>query len=143
MSAQVHPASVLSGRQLVLAVTIALHAAAISGLMAWRIAEVMTRTADRPIQLFDIDPDPPRDLPPVNHDPQIITTITMPSPREPNVQPIDDTERELVAVSTTGGIIGGEMGGAIPEQRPAPADTPLQYRATRPSDDYYPPQAIR
>jgi TonB family protein len=144
MSAQLHPASILSGRQLVLAVTIALHAAAISGLMAWRIAEVITRIPDDPIQIFDIKPDPPRDLAPVSNDPRIITAITVPSPRDPNVQLIKDIEEELHTVSATAGTSGGgETGSVVQDQLPAAADTPLQYRATRPSDDYYPPQAIR
>ncbi len=58
MSAQVRQASIPLGRQLVLAVTIALHAAAISGLMAWRFAEAIARTSTDPIQLVDVDPDP-------------------------------------------------------------------------------------
>jgi len=144
MSAQVRQASILSGRQLVLAVTIALHAAAISGLMAWQIAEVITRTSTDPIQLVDVNPDPLRAPPPDAPERPMIQTINNYMPLDaPDLVRIDDSEERPNTIAVTDEVVTGSAGSVIAESRPAPADTPLRYRAMRSSDDYYPPQAIR
>jgi TonB family protein len=144
MSAQVHQASILSGRQLILAVTIALHAAAISGLLAWRIAEVVINKPGG--ILVDVRPDKPPDVPaPKNKDPVIEKFYGRLPDLRPDI-PIDEERQVVVAqvVDESGQQQGAGGGNATPEViTPPPADTALSYRATRPSDDYYPPQAIR
>lgn len=144
MNTQVQQASILSGRQLVFAATIALHAAAIAALMAWRIAEVMQQPLD-PIQLTDPipDPDPPPARPsdPVNR-PIFKNFDVPPLPERTDLRIADDTK--IDAVRTTDEVVppGGTGAGDVERVAP-PADTPLRYRATRSPDDYYPPQAIR
>jgi len=142
MSAQVQQASMLSGRQLVLAVTVALHAAAISGLMAWRIAEVMIQTPDVPIQLQDLKPDPPRIPPPPTNEKPIIEAIRFDSLDGPALPPMEVESQIRVDSDTKEVSISGGSGAPL-EQQALIADTPLTYRATRAPDDYYPPQAIR
>ncbi len=127
---------------MILAVTIALHAAAISALLAWRIAEVVINQPDG--ILVDVTPDKPRELPRPEKakDPVIQKIYTQLPQRRPDI-PIEE-EKQIVAAQITDEDHGAKSGSATPEVIvPAPADTALGYRATRPSDDYYPPQAIR
>ena len=143
MSAQVHQASILSGRQLILAVTIALHAAAISGLLAWRIAEVVINKPGG--ILVDVSPDKPLDVPPPENKGPVIEKFYGRLPDLRPDFPIEEERQVVVAqVVDEKGQQGTGGGSATPEViAPPPADTALRYRATRPSDDYYPPQAIR
>lgn len=145
MSAQVQQASILSGRQLVLAVTIALHAAAISALMAWRIAEVMQQPLP-PIELTDPIPNP--DPPPARSrdasNPQVIRPLPQPQLADPKGLPVDE-DVNVVTTRIADDVVPPATGGSSvgPEQTRVPADTALTYRATRSSNDYYPAQAIR
>lgn len=145
MSAHVQQASILSPRQFVLAVTIALHAAAISALLAWRIAEVMQQPLP-PIQLTDPipNPDPPPQPRSDIHDPRVIGTIPLPPLPVPTEIRIDDYP-DSIPTRITDDVLPLGTGGenAVAGQKLVPADTPLTYRATRPSNDYYPAQAIR
>lgn len=144
MSAQVQQASILSGRQIVLAVTIALHAAAISALLAWRIAEVMQQPLP-PLQLTDPipDPDPPVVKPSDTRSTKVIEAIAVPRLAEPKAIPLDE-DPDVIPARIADEIVPTRTGGGttVAEQNPVP-DTPLTYRATRPSNDYYPAQAIR
>ena len=146
MSTQVQHASILSGRQVVFAATVALHAAAIAALMAWRIAEVMQRPLD-PIQITDPipNPDPPRPLPPDPVDRSLIQTIDVPRlPERIDLHTEEDPQKVVTARVTDDGVPPGGSGASKGVARLAPpADTPLRYRATRSPDDYYPAQAIR
>src|SRR5690348_13957771 len=142
MSAQVQQASILSGRQLILAVTIALHAAAISGLLAWRIAEVVINP---PVGIpINVKPDEPRASPEEQKTQPVIQKFyTELSQQRPDI-PIEEEKQIVVAqVLDESGKQGATGGSAQLEVVAPPADTALSYRATRPSDDYYPPQAIR
>lgn len=143
MSAQVQQASILSGRQLILAATIALHAAAISGLLAWRIAEVVINP---PVGIpINVQPEKPRALPEERKTNPVIQKFYTELPqRRPDI-PIEE-ERQIVVtqVRDEGGTQRATGGSEQPEAvAPPAADTALSYRATRASDDYYPPQAIR
>jgi len=143
MSAQVQQASILSGRQLILAVTIAPHAAAISGLLAWRIAEgVINLPVGIPIV---VKPEEPRPLPEERKTKPVIQKFyTELSQRQPDIPIEEERQVFLPQVINAGGKQGETEGNEQHEvTAPPPADTALRYRATRPSDDYYPPQAIR
>lgn len=139
MSAYIQQSSVFSGRQFVMMVTIALHAALISALMAMKISTVISNP--QPVlQWPDIkpDPQPPEPVAPrpdvrlrdwQDYQPQV--------PRPDVSFPPDDPP----ATPETSGSV--EPIGTSPAQgAPIPA-TGLQFRAVRPADDYYPAAAIR
>jgi len=143
MSAQVQHASILTGRQLVLGVTIALHAAAISGLMMWRITEAITEKAPGSIQVIDVVPDRLHEPPPPEKTRPIIQAIYNAPLERPDIGPIEEARQIVTASTNEVGPTDGGVGSAVPRDIVPPADTGLSYRATRASNDYYPSQAIR
>jgi len=125
-----------------LAVTIALHVALVAGLLAIKAVEAVKQYTV-PIQLRDIEekpkptpaevpidvllgkpeahvPDPDVRLAEVPVEDTIVATVDVP----PDVGP-REAQRDPVAIA------------------PAVPDTPLRFEAVRPSDEYYPPAAIR
>jgi len=125
---------ITSGRTVVMAVIIGLHAALIAGLMAWKIAEAVSDKNPNAIKLAWINqPEQPKPTPVITKASQVPLApveVTVPVPVEvdtPDV-PVDST-----AIAATDQS----------DADSAAVDTPIQYRAVRPANDYYPPQAIR
>jgi TonB family protein len=139
MSAQIHRSAVLSGRPLALAITIALHVVLVSGLLAIKVAEEFQKRVT-PIQLSFPEKQKPADPVERIRDPDLTgpTDVVMPQPDVVRV-PVED---EVIAVVTEPEVIVVDPV-LRPERTVITADTPLRYQAVRPSDDYYPPQAIR
>jgi TonB family protein len=141
MSAQVQQASMVSGRSLVFMVTVALHVAAISALMAWRISEAIVSKSDEPLRVEWLKQEKkPVDVVKPFSDAatlkkiQVVTPLGPPRPIEID-EPVLQVER--IPAEPTGGTDPASI-------EPVPAvETPLRFRAVRPSDDYYPPMAIR
>jgi TonB family protein len=139
MSAQIQQASMASGRSLVFMVIVALHAVAISALMAWRISEATSKAPDRVLISW---PDPkPREIPePVRHS-SPLKGVPLPAPLPP--EPVVSIPEE--PVMSVDLIPEGPVIADIGDSRTSVtvADTPLRFQAVRPADDYYPPNAIR
>ena len=141
MSAQtqlLQRASVLSGRQMVMLLIIALHALFISGLMAMRMTTTAvnhdTRTTLEfvPPTLRPSPPEPqlkPHLLPPTVDVPQPDPIPTIPQPQTPLIPSGALPVPTPVAQNGTGTV--AEI-----------ASTPLQYRAVRDADDYYPSTSL-
>ena len=134
MTTYVQRMHITSGRTVVMAVIIGLHAALIAGLMAWKIAEAVSDKNPNAIKLAWINqPEQPQPTPVITKATEVPLApleVTVPVPVEvdtPDV-PVDST-----AIAAT------EQSDADS----AAVDTPIQYRAVRPANDYYPPQAIR
>lgn len=142
MSAYVQQASMVSGRSMVLMVTVALHAAAISALLAWRITEGKSIKTAPDLIVNWLDPERPKPVPnPVTNNNPLVG-IPMPAPQAPP-RPIEFDSSDT-APAGQAGTPDPQMGTAGP-QAPVPVvvQTPLRFQAVRPSDDYYPPTAIR
>ncbi|HXC58124.1 MAG TPA: TonB family protein [Steroidobacteraceae bacterium] len=134
MTTYVQRMHITSGRTVVMAVIIGLHAALIAGLMAWKIAEAVSDKNPNAIKLAWINqPEQPKPTPVITKASQVPLApveVTVPVPVEvdtPDV-PVDST-----AIAATDQS----------DADSAAVDTPIQYRAVRPANDYYPPQAIR
>jgi len=142
MSAYVQQASMVSGRSMVLMVTVALHAAAISALLAWRINEANSSQAIQDL-IVTIDPDRPRPVPHPQTNDNPLVGIPIPVPQVPHT-PISVESSDTAPIGQTG-TLDPPTGPAGPEL-PVSVEvvqTPLRFQAVRPSDDYYPPTAIR
>jgi TonB family protein len=130
-------ASVLSGRQMVMLLIIALHALFISALMAMRIMpEVKIAQRVTPIDVIKTDEaptPPPPDLHPnlrIARDklpdiPQPRIDLHVPDPQIPVAQNVREATPTPTPQDTGTGVV-------------QIATTPLQYRAVRAADDYYP-----
>lgn len=146
MSAHVQQASMVSGRSLVFMVTVALHVAAISALMAWKISEANSVKQAGSVAVRWLDPEKPKPKPvpqPATPD-STLATIAMVIPVSP-VRPIEFPDDEPVIVGRPDRHDPPPAGGdAEPSvATPIAVETPLRFRAVRPSDDYYPANAIR
>lgn len=135
MTTYVHRMHVTSGRTAVMGVIIALHVAFIAGLMAWRIAENVSDKSATAIKLAWVtDPSKPKPVPTVTKPAEVplkpLDEVAVPIP-EPQVD-LPQAEAGTTALTASADDTAGNA-----------VDTPLQYRAIRPADDYYPPQAIR
>lgn len=141
MSAQVQQASMVSGRSLVFMVTVALHVAAISALMAWRISEAIASKPDKPLLVDWLEQEkrPDDAIKPLS-DAETLTRVQVVTPLGPP-RPIQIDEPVLHVERIPSDPAGGTDTGPI--QPAPPVETPLRFRAVRPSDDYYPPMAIR
>ncbi|HMA12288.1 MAG TPA: TonB family protein [Steroidobacteraceae bacterium] len=141
MSALVQRGST-QGRPMALAVTIALHVALVAGLLAMKVVEVAGERATPPIDVSwvkerrpTIPPEKP--IRPTLVDPRGLAPPDIPVPDVPLGNPV-----EPIPVDTQPLSMPGEDAVSV-EPTTVVADTPLRYQAVRPSDDYYPPQAIR
>lgn len=134
--------SVLTGRQLMLLVVIGLHALAIGGLMTMRIVVDAARppAAFKAVTTID-DPTPPPQPPPVLEPGEIVPTWVVPSVAPPLV-PMNEitwSPPDLGPITAPGPDADPSVATRIPDIAP----TPLQYRATRSPDDYYPATSMR
>lgn len=146
MSAFVQQASLLSGRQMTLAVTVGLHALAISVLMAVRVAPDVVPPVPR-IQLVPVTPEPP----PEDYVPTQIERAQMVAPRAiellvpaelinlPADNPVPMPER--FAPDGVVGLPDGEVAGVGVGPR-VPLLTELSWRAVRSTDEFYPPTSV-
>lgn len=152
MSANVQQASVLSGRSMVLAVTIALHAAVIGVLMSMRIDTGTVAQEVRLImsmvteELRPVEAPPPTPVPFTEHVP-VVLNIAPPVvdfPVEEAVQFVAAAEQGPALVPMLPGVaesIG--TGGGAGSVTPAIAPTELQFRAARSTDEYYPATSLQ
>lgn len=147
MSAQIllqQQAGQLHGRQMVMLVTIALHALVIAGLMMMKIVPEMRSSARLlPIDMPLIEK-PPEEQPPVlkvddlvpprSITPQQVIDVDVVIPPEPQGAAAPLVADDAAAV-VMGPVEGPGTGTAVVPDIPS---TPLQFRAVRPADDYYP-----
>jgi TonB family protein len=135
MTTYIQRMHVTSGRTVVMAVIIGLHAALIAGLMAWKIAEAVSDTSPSTIKLAWVnEPEKAKPTPVVTKAAEVPLApleVTVPVPVEVDTPP--DVPVDSTAIAAT----------AQSDADSAAVDTPIQYRAVRPANDYYPPQAIR
>jgi len=134
----------LHGRQMVMLVTIALHALVIAGLMMMKIVPEMRSSARLlPIDMPLIEK-PPEEQPPVlkvddlvpprSITPQQVIDVDVVIPPEPQGAAAPLVADDAAAV-VMGPVEGPGTGTAVVPDIPS---TPLQFRAVRPADDYYP-----
>jgi TonB family protein len=123
-----------------LVVTIALHVALVAGLLAIKVVEKVSQYTT-PIQLRDIK-DVRKPIPDVK---PIVPVLGKPVAVPQTVPDLPDFPADDALVAT---IV--DLPQDVPsadarriDNTPSLPDTPLRYQAVRPSDDYYPPQAIR
>jgi TonB family protein len=142
---QLHQASVLTGRQMVMAVTIGLHALAIMALMTVRT--IIAPTASPPDRyLYEPvkEPEPIIEKVPIAVQPDEIRYMA-PRPDVPVVRPVYQPEEVFVApADPVPGDAGADRGSAdgVRGRVVEIAPTALQFRAVRPSDDYYPSESM-
>lgn len=140
MSTYIHQSSIAPGRSVVFIAIVALHAAAISALMAWRISESAAPVHNNLVWLDRQEPERwnIHQTGPTNPD---LVRFAVPIPRNPEHLPLDP--EPIQANPPTAVDAGpGSMDPGLPIA-PVVEDTPLRYQAVRPSDDYYPPHALR
>lgn len=146
MSAFIQQASLLSGRQATLAVTIGLHALVISVLMAVRVAPDVVPPVPR-LQLVPVTPEPPTQY----EVPDRIERAEMVAPRpielivpaesidfpEHDAAPLAGPSLPDVAGLQPGDDAAGE--GAVSRD---PVLAGLTWRAVRSPDEFYPPASV-
>jgi TonB family protein len=143
MTAHIQQANLLSGRSLVMAVTIALHALVISALMVSRMGVVPQPPVKDWIEAVQPDkPIEPVVIKDVVNDKQIVdnrsTRFVVPDPDTIYFQ-------EDVPVFP---VLPDAIGTTAPPGTSEPvvhrvAETPLRYQATRSTTEFYPPASIR
>lgn len=135
MAAYIQRTQWSSGRGLVLAITIGLHVALIAGLMAWKITEAVVEIPNVSIAVTSLDEQREPASAPAHA--KVRLEDIAPVEQVIEVQPVEIDQALMVesVVAETAPSESGAVGGS--------PDTPLQYRAVRPADDYYPPHAIR
>jgi protein TonB len=142
VSTHVQHASLLSGRQFALAVTIALHGVILGALMAIGVVTPVVEAVQKRIQatIFEEKPDKPRPITNADALQNLIRPHT-----DPELPVIDEyrdppmDERKSDDVMTTSGVEAYQQGGTGALIAP----TDLQAVATRSADDYYPSASIR
>ena len=115
MSANVQQASMVSGRSLVFMVTAALHVAAISALMAWKISEANSARQADSIKMNWLEPDRPKPVQQPEQSRNVLATIRLVEPVNP-VRPFElPDERPVITgqAETHDLPIGGEMDSAF------------------------------
>jgi periplasmic protein TonB len=147
MSSYVQQAGLLSGRQMTLAAVIGLHVLVIGGLITARMVPIIINTDKRidVIPVVDVKPpDPaPREL---KLEPHKVTqtVIQMPDVIIEDFQ--SPSTQTLQAVSAQPGSEVGstdvDQGSSGTVVAPPRVVTELQFRITRPTEDYYPPASI-
>ncbi|MEO6080429.1 MAG: TonB family protein [Steroidobacteraceae bacterium] len=144
MSAHIQQAAILSGRSMTLMAVIGLHALVITALVAIKVVPPLVDTGPQPFvtRLDPPDPLPPEPQPTLPKPQLLLPTIPLLPP--PNLIQIVTTETIQIPESTA--IPGAvDVGAAFDPVATAPAQhvsTQLQYRAVRPSDDYYPAASV-
>lgn len=123
-----------------LAITIALHVALVAGLLAMKVVESISEQTTV-IQLKDLEQktEPIPVVKPIDPDLVDLHTIQPPAQTIQEIQ-IDDRVPEQLS---SAGILAATRYEPVSVAISSAPDTPLRYQAVRPSDDFYPPQAIR
>jgi TonB family protein len=146
MTAHVQQASMLTGRSMTFMVVIGLHVAVIGGLMTMKMIPDVGDKLPPALQWI-IDPPP---LPPDDPQPNIIKAhkaVPMPTvifnPPDIVIQAfevaeVQDAAQTTAAASDTGTVVESASGTGTVIAPPARVATALQYRITRPTDEYYP-----
>lgn len=133
-------ASVLSSRQMVMLLIVGLHALLISGLMAMRIIPVAHKPET--ITIVDFlrqDPAPTGPLPDPQLKPRLLSPTTLDIPQPVLNIPVPVTPPiQFSATPNPPPLPGATVASAVVEV----ASTPLQFRAVRAADDYYPSASI-
>lgn len=123
-----------SGRGLVMAVVVGLHVVLIAGLMVWKIAETVVEVPNVSIAVTSLDEQrPEQKVTPV----KVTLQEFAPIEQAVEVQPIE-VEETTALEPPAEAMVSADTGATS-----VSTDTPLRYRAVRPADDYYPPNAIR
>jgi protein TonB len=145
-------ANLLTGRQMVMVATIALHALVISLLMVPYTPPAVV-APDLPRWILPDNTPPPELQPPqqvevplkvdlvpvpITEIPVVVPIIEVPDSNAIPVEAVGSDEPAEVAVATP--VDGAGTGTAAV---PAIAPTALQYRIVRPTDDYYPAASLR
>jgi TonB family protein len=141
VSAYVEQASVMTGRQMVLVATIALHALVISGLLAMKVIPDLS-VPDVPIKFVDYVPDqtpPPEPPKPINRDADMKDgrTVVIQAPGDvafPEAKNDGIVAEYRPDVPSGDGIVGDPPGN--PPHIPVIRD--LSYQVIRPTDEFYP-----
>jgi TonB family protein len=130
------------GRPMALTITIALHVALVAGLLAIKVVE-SARQGATPIQFHEIRDERPA-MPEVQPIEPVLGKPTAVPRLIPNLPdfPIEDSISAQV-MDASRQVIPIDVPQYVDTTTVMVADTPLRYQAVRPSDDYYPPQAIR
>jgi periplasmic protein TonB len=143
MSAHIQQANLLSGRSLVMAVTIALHGLVISALMVSRIGTVSVPPVKDWIEAVQPD-DPPKQIvvTDISSGKNIIDNrvkkLVVPVPiaiEFPEDVVVDPALPRLTETVVPSGV-GDQVDRVVPE-------TPLRYQVTRSTTEFYPPASIR
>jgi TonB family protein len=140
MSALIHRSGV-QGRPLALAVTIGLHVALVSGLLAIKVVKEL-RVNAIPLQMKNVE-DKPRPVPvetPIVPVLGKFAAVPQPPVDLPALADAETIAAQVVDIPPDAAVESARGSGAGSVVIP---DTPLRYQAIRSSDDYYPPQAIR
>jgi periplasmic protein TonB len=140
MNAQVLQAGAVSGRSSVMLLVIGLHLALVMGLMAMKV--VIPRFDPGPDRVKVTRVDEPK------RPPDVVQTL---DPSGPVLLPVPDnplrTEYQKLPDIFTGEISETQPAdmGPVDSGSPTPfiEPTPLVFRVTRPTDDYYPAASIR
>jgi TonB family protein len=146
MTAHVQQASMLSGRYMTFMAVIGLHALMIGALIAIKIAPDIAKA---PLALQWVNSPPPDDSsPPLPTIAQAQRAVTVPQviiqiPEYINVEPTNAIAVQAApsqASAQEAGVVEAEggSGAATVLTPPARVTTALQYRITRPTDEYYP-----
>lgn len=133
---------IAQGRPMALAVTIGVHVALVAGLLAMKVVDAV-KEYTAPIQLVRIDekPKPVQVAEPIDPKLQDLVAVAQPVPQIPDIE-VDESPIVTVPlppVDITPQVPADNLR-SVPAVLP---DTPLRYEAVRPTDDYYPPHAIR
>ena len=130
------------GRPMALTITIALHVALVAGLLAIKVVESASQRPT-PIQFHEIKIERPAvpDVHPLDPVLGAPAAVPQPIPDLPDFTLDDSISAEVVNAPRE--VIVIDVPQVVDTGPVMVADTPLRFQAVRPSDDYYPPQAIR
>jgi TonB family protein len=135
----------LHGRQMVMLVIVALHALVIALMMTMRVLpEVLNPPSFAPIDHIPEDPRPvekPPELMPNTPSP-MPTTFQIPVIQPPIDIPLDDSNAITAPLPVDAGPVAVAVDGPGTARVPDIPSTPLQFRAVRPADDYYPSASL-
>lgn len=148
MTAHVQQASMLTGRSMTFMAVIGLHVVVISALMAMKVIPDVVNKVSDPLEWirYPDTPDPsPPDIKPQKIDlPQTVMPV-VPNPFPlPIRDDVADTPLQVQPMSqdqthgTGPDLAPGDAGGTTISEPPARIVTALQYRITRPTEEYYP-----
>jgi TonB family protein len=148
MTAHVQQASMLTGRSMTFMAVIGLHVAVIGGLMTMKMIPDVGDKLPPALQWIIDPPLPPPDdpLPKPNiveaHNAVPMPTVIFNPPdiviQAFEVVEVQNASQTTTAASDTGTVVESASGPGAVIAPPARVATALQYRITRPTDEYYP-----